>query len=461
MFDGAMAEIFGQVAGFETKGGKDALVDMIMVYTDNLITGDFHSHASYIKGDSAKFHTWVKVPSPRVITVAGNRLKPFEVYLEPGASLGINLSADGKNAHFTGELAQVNSELFEAPKLDMERINNAMEQDSTLSPAKVMAIYDDAERQWLEQLRRYIGSRKLSDKGRLLLTVLPAYKRAGWMLSHERRLGLDELTPLSSWQALHDYFSGGVPMLAQPASGGTVQLLMRSGLLRRAVRPGQRNSFIDRALDYFNRYDIYTQVARTERLPLAAQLAVCRSLCAGGILKQAGDSATAMALIDTLSVTHIANPALKARVKRYARHLYGDRSYQLPLNSDTDFLSRLLAPWAGKAVVLDFWSYLCPPCRKEMSESKHIREMADRSGKVAVVYVTADDIVPREQYDEFVSGLGLAHRTILLSRPDYDRLHGMFDVKLIPRHVVIGADRHTVLDDEFTPDSLPALIERL
>lgn len=113
-FTSGLAEFSGKIDNARRAGSRKAHfhVGNLLIYKDDIITGESQFRSFSTDFDDAGFRDWLRLTSPRILTVkgyAGNDLP--DVYLEPGKSLTMRFDAETGECLFSGELAQVNNDL--------------------------------------------------------------------------------------------------------------------------------------------------------------------------------------------------------------------------------------------------------------------------------------------------------------------------------------------------------------
>lgn len=457
-FTSGLAEFSGKIDNARRAGSRKAHfhVGNLLIYKDDIITGESQFRSFSTDFDDAGFRDWLRLTSPRILTVkgyAGNDLP--DVYLEPGKSLTMRLDAETGECIFSGELAQVNNDLARAPKMaDLDEINRKMENDSTFAPAEARAMYEVSDSVWRKELDAYLESSDLSVVGRRILANYPVFQKAYWLMLNEKLLepeSPEDYTPLREALLTDDNY-----IMAQKWPSGLVKNLASSSLLSRMGENAGKSTardYKDAVMKYMKRYDAMNMFLGVSGMPMLAQLAVSRTLCKGGLLEKAKNVEEALAIVDTVAASYLPNPEVRKGVERYARQIFRKDRYEVRDTPEGKMLKGLLAKYAGKRVVLDFWASLCPPCLKEMAATRDVRVKFRDNPDWVVVYVTGEEITDRESYDKVVAKYLDGDESLYLDHEMYGRLTAMFDVGGYPHKVLFDRDG-AVLQERyvFTPD---------
>lgn len=112
-----------------------------------------------------------------------------------------------------------------------------------------------------------------------------------------------------------------------------------------------------------------------------------------------------------------------------------------------NLFKKMIAPYAGKVIFIDFWATTCGPCIGDIQQLYAIREKYKDNKDFTFLFVTSEDESPKRAYQSFVKKQKLVH-TVYLSNDDYRYLRELFGIYGIPRYATISKDGR-VLDDDF------------
>lgn len=101
----------------------------------------------------------------------------------------------------------------------------------------------------------------------------------------------------------------------------------------------------------------------------------------------------------------------------------------------------LLDLYKGKVIYLDFWASWCRPCKNEMPHSAKLKETF-KGKDVVFVYISSDR--NEAAWRNAVSQLSIKGENYLTSVNVYNGYNGQFDVKYIPRYILIDKEGNVV-----------------
>ncbi len=104
-----------------------------------------------------------------------------------------------------------------------------------------------------------------------------------------------------------------------------------------------------------------------------------------------------------------------------------------------ELLQRIIEPYAGNLLYLDFWSMNCNPCRKSMIAQRKIVE--ELSGEpVRFLYICDEKTSPRKLAEQWMKGQSINGEHIYLTVDEWNRLSHLFEFSAIPHAVLVGHD---------------------
>jgi len=120
----------------------------------------------------------------------------------------------------------------------------------------------------------------------------------------------------------------------------------------------------------------------------------------------------------------------------------------LPKGKDADIFSKLIAPYKGKYLFVDFWGMLCAPCRWGIEEKKSTREKYKNNGVFEFVFITCPQWTPdKNAYEKYAKEQGLEH-FIIVSNDDFNYMQQLFRFTGVPHYLFIDPEGK-ILDVDF------------
>lgn len=123
------------------------------------------------------------------------------------------------------------------------------------------------------------------------------------------------------------------------------------------------------------------------------------------------------------------------------------KAYELPKGFATDIFRKIIDPFKGKILFVDFWATSCGPCVGGIKTMKPIREKYKNNPDFDFIFITNKRESPEGRYNKFVEEQGMKN-TFRLSKDEYNYLRQLFKFNGIPRYVVIDK-QGKILNDNF------------
>lgn len=139
----------------------------------------------------------------------------------------------------------------------------------------------------------------------------------------------------------------------------------------------------------------------------------------------------------------ISHPYLQATVREMQKTLYPvtkQTSYKLPEVKATDIFRRIIAPYAGKVLFVDFWATTCAPCRQGIQATAKLREQYRNHPGFQFVYITSEAESPEKAYAEYVEKHLKGEACFRLTDTEYKYMRELFQFNGIPHYVVVEKD---------------------
>ena len=120
----------------------------------------------------------------------------------------------------------------------------------------------------------------------------------------------------------------------------------------------------------------------------------------------------------------------------------------LPKGKDADIFSKLIAPYKGKYLFVDFWGTSCGPCRWGIEEKKNTREKYKNNGVFEFIFITCPQWTPdKNAYEKYAKEQGLEH-SIIVSNDDFNYMQQLFRFTGVPHYLFIDPEGK-ILDVDF------------
>ena len=134
-------------------------------------------------------------------------------------------------------------------------------------------------------------------------------------------------------------------------------------------------------------------------------------------------------------------------------------SYDLPKGEATDVFRKIIAPFKGKVLFVDFWATTCGPCVGSIKKMKEIREKYKGNPDFEFIFIADERSSPESVYSRFVEEQELEH-THRITLDEFNLLRQLFKINGIPRYVVIDREGN-VLDEDFQMHNFEFELEKV
>ncbi len=134
----------------------------------------------------------------------------------------------------------------------------------------------------------------------------------------------------------------------------------------------------------------------------------------------------------------LSNPYLQFKATQLAEQYILKQiplSTPLPDNKSAAIFRRLIAPYTGKVIHIDFWSTGCAPCRTDITNTAPLREKY-KDKDLVFLFITDDKSSPLKAYNEFIAGV--EGEKLRLSADEYNYLQELFRFNGIPHYETIN-----------------------
>ena len=158
----------------------------------------------------------------------------------------------------------------------------------------------------------------------------------------------------------------------------------------------------------------------------------------------------------------LTSPYLHARYQATLEELLAEQAgrYDLPEGEAADIFRKLVEPFRGKWVYIDFWATSCDPCRSGIESSADERKKLAGRDDIELVFITGDRSTPQEAYREYVDENLEGEVSYLLPETQYILLSGLFNFTGIPHNELVDPDGRIVCGKDI-PRLGPGFIEQI
>lgn len=133
----------------------------------------------------------------------------------------------------------------------------------------------------------------------------------------------------------------------------------------------------------------------------------------------------------------------KEKIAEYRAEKAGEKvagtTTKAPASAEEKVLQRIIEPYAGNLLYLDFWGMGCGPCRAGMLAQRDIVEELSNE-PVRFLYICEEAASPRKEAEKWMTEKSIKGEHIYISSDDWNRLTHLFEFSGIPHAVLIGRD---------------------
>ena len=127
----------------------------------------------------------------------------------------------------------------------------------------------------------------------------------------------------------------------------------------------------------------------------------------------------------------------------------------------TALWNRVVSPYEGNMLFLDFWGMGCGPCRSGMiAQKKRVEELKDE--KVKFLYIATEDEKPSAE--KWMDENGIKGEHVYITGNEWKQFEAMINFTAIPRGVLVGKDGKIIESDfsvgHYSTRELKAFIDR-
>lgn len=473
-------KLTGVISGYTPEMGFDNMV----VYANDAITGKDTPVAVPVNKDGT-FIALIPVSRPGFCKLSGPCHTYADLYVEPGRNLSLYIDWDSVTEremnevldrplnpfilHYGGSLGEINGRLAAAPR--KEGMARSLSRDHT--PTKAAAKLDSVNKAYSRAVEEYITENGVDSHSADLLRKKVKAGHLNDVLDYalfrdDLIYSNDTLAPSLQEPVTADFYT---PMKEVMADKDEWMLTAMPPVLFNRINycglfdltGNANNSGSDDEADVLKRKtDALKAFVGIDFSPLAWQEALSsQDIChTRGMDKDSLTRASQFEKVKRLEQSGVIdNPFILSSIDSFLNDFFNKESYTLPDTEAGRLMKSILAPHAGKYVLVDFWGTTCGPCRSNIEAQAEIRRRNHDNPDVKFVFITGENESPRDDYDSYVARNLAGEECHYLSEQDYRRMRELFGFNGIPRYVLISPDG-MVADDNFISFNLKETLER-
>lgn len=163
----------------------------------------------------------------------------------------------------------------------------------------------------------------------------------------------------------------------------------------------------------------------------------------------------------SITLQGISHPYLRFKAKQIIQKHAPDKvatATPLPNTKSAAIFRKLIAPYQGKVIFVDFWSTGCGPCRSGIKNMAPLREKYE--GKdIVFLFITDEKSSPLKPYNDFMSDV--KGEKLRISEDDHNYLRELFQFNGIPHYETINKKGEVVNLNAYSNLSQEAIFDKL
>ncbi len=132
----------------------------------------------------------------------------------------------------------------------------------------------------------------------------------------------------------------------------------------------------------------------------------------------------------------ITDPTLRARLEDQFAAIMSP-SVAVEHSPAADYFKKLVEPFSGKYLYIDFWVMYCPPCRADIQGSVNLREKYKDSPDFAIMFICSENGTSPDGWEKFTGEFMPHNVSLRLSRMEIDMLGELVNFNSVPYGVLV------------------------
>lgn len=141
-------------------------------------------------------------------------------------------------------------------------------------------------------------------------------------------------------------------------------------------------------------------------------------------------------------ISGFSQPELRKEAERLFSVTFNESfTYPIPDGDGKALFERIIKPYRGKVVLIDFWAMWCGPCKEAIEKSRDLRRSLKDNPDIQLVFIAQEDNPEtNETYKQYVAENLLGADCYPISSNELSQLSKLFQFKGIPQYVTILPD---------------------
>ncbi|OYD44736.1 hypothetical protein CHU00_15280 [Sphingobacterium cellulitidis] len=411
-----------------------------MIYHGNLITNEESPTLVRISPDG-RFETQILLKFPlHSFMILFNKFYNF--YVEPGNTLAMIIDPSVENEkeaiQFLGNTQQINKEIASIALPDIP-YDSLLTRIKTLSEQKFVELNNKEWEEEKSRVQSIFAKEKYSAKAKKVLL---------------NNIDLYYLDKLFTFEMNRNYYAeqdSNNAVLQVPLSASYFDFINKIDMNDHTYLIGREFNFTINRIEFspifplrefINEKNAYQKLDsvgmaryKSKELPLFYNIAKVRAI-SGELLRSIGNQERAEKnLIDAKMNLHQAFliSELESVIAKKDKNKDG---YELPKTESAAIFKKLMEPYKGKIVVVDFWAENCGPCRANIEHTKDLRNQLKDHPNLEFVFITDVGNTGKKFYDGYIKE-NYMDNSFLVSEDDYLAFRELFRFNGIPRYVLM------------------------